>query len=107
MAPNSRLRFFSSQVRQRAIRSRLLWKQSSRNVVSRMSRRINTFDWWHALSPVVHRLVRTHYSDFRKRKEAEHEGIVYCKANPDRRIIEAIAVVFKNTRAKLGIEMKP
>ena len=33
--------------------------------------------------------------------------IVYCKANPDQLIIEAIAVVFKDMRARLGIEMKP
>ena len=48
-----------------------------------------------------------HYLDVRKGKEAEHEIIVYCKANPDQLIIEAIAVVFKDMRAKLGIEMKP
>jgi hypothetical protein len=42
-----------------------------------------------------------------KSKEAEHEVIVYCKANPEHLIIEAIAVVFKDMRAKLGIEMKP
>jgi hypothetical protein len=40
-------------------------------------------------------------------KEAEHEVIAYCKANPDQLIIEAIAVVFKDMRAKPGIEMKP
>jgi hypothetical protein len=32
--------------------------------------------------------------------------IVYCKAHRDKKIIEAIAVVFKDERAKLGIEMK-
>ncbi len=32
--------------------------------------------------------------------------IQYCKANPDKLIIEAIAVVFKDERAKLGIRMK-
>jgi hypothetical protein len=31
---------------------------------------------------------------------------MYCKANPEKRIIEAIAVVFKDERAKLGIHMK-
>lgn len=40
-------------------------------------------------------------------KETEHEVIVYCKANPDKKIIEAIAVVSKDMRAKLGIKMKP
>jgi hypothetical protein len=52
-------------------------------------------------------LAKKHYLDFKKGKEAEHEVIVYCKANPDQLIIEAIAVVFKDMRAKLGIEMKP
>ena len=52
-------------------------------------------------------LVRKHYLDLKKGKEAEHEVIAYCTANPDQLIIEAIAVVFKDIRAKLGIEMKP
>jgi hypothetical protein len=52
-------------------------------------------------------LARKHFMDIRKGKEAEHEVIVYCKANPDQPIIEAIAVVFKDMRARLGIEMKP
>jgi hypothetical protein len=36
----------------------------------------------------------------------EHEVIMHCKANPGIRIIDAIAVVFKDERARLGIEMK-
>jgi hypothetical protein len=52
-------------------------------------------------------LTRRHYMDIVKSKEAEHEIIVYCKANPGQLIIEAVAVVFKDMRAKLGIEMKP
>ena len=52
-------------------------------------------------------LARKHFLDVKKGKEAEHEVIVYCKANPDKKIIEAIAVVFKDMRAKLGIEMNP
>lgn len=51
-------------------------------------------------------LARKHYLDIRKGKEAEHEVIVYCKANPDKLIIDAIAVVFKDMRARLGIHMK-
>jgi hypothetical protein len=51
-------------------------------------------------------LAKKHYADFRKGKLVEHEVIVYCKANRDKKIIEAIAVVFKDERAKLGIEMK-
>jgi hypothetical protein len=39
-------------------------------------------------------------------KLREHEVIVYCKANPDKPIIHAIAVVFKDDRAKLGIKLK-
>jgi hypothetical protein len=52
-------------------------------------------------------LAKKHYMDIKKSKQAEHEVILYCKANPDKRIIEAIAVVFKDMRAKLGIKMKP
>ena len=52
-------------------------------------------------------LARKHMLNIKRAKEAEHEVIVYCKANPDKTIIEAIAVVFKDMRAKLGIEMKP
>ena len=44
--------------------------------------------------------------DLRKGKVVEHEVIQYCKANPDKLVIEAIAVVFKDERAKLGIRMK-
>ena len=31
---------------------------------------------------------------------------MFCKANPEKLIIEAIAVVFKDERARLGIKMK-
>lgn len=51
-------------------------------------------------------LAKKHLYDIKKGKEAEHEVIVYCKANLDKKIIEAIAVVFKDERAKLGIELK-
>jgi len=51
-------------------------------------------------------LAKKHYMDLRKGKVVEHEVIQYCKANPDKLIIEAIAVVFKDERAKLGIKMK-
>ena len=52
-------------------------------------------------------LARKHLMNIQRAKEAEHEVIVYCKANPDKLIIEAIAVIFKDMRAKLGIKMKP
>ncbi len=51
-------------------------------------------------------LAKKHYLDLRKGKVVEHEVIMFCKANPDKLIIEAIAVVFKDERARLGIKMK-
>lgn len=51
-------------------------------------------------------LAKKHYMDIRKGKVVEHEVIQYCKANPGKLIIEAIAVVFKDERARLGIRMK-
>jgi hypothetical protein len=44
--------------------------------------------------------------DITNGKEAEHEVIVYCKANPEIRIIQAMEVVFKSMRERLGIEVK-
>jgi HdeA/HdeB family len=52
-------------------------------------------------------LAHKHFLDYRKGKIAEHEVIVYCKEHPDRRIIDAIAVVFKDERAAAGVEMRP
>ena len=51
-------------------------------------------------------LAKKHYMDLRKGKVVEHEVIQYCKANPGKLIIDAIAVVFKDERARLGIRMK-
>ena len=51
-------------------------------------------------------LAHKHFLDYKKGREVEHEVIVYCKANREKKIIEAMAVVFKDERAKLGIEMK-
>ena len=51
-------------------------------------------------------LAKRHYMDIRKGKEAEHELIVYCKANPQLRIIQAIDIVFKSMREQLGITVK-
>jgi hypothetical protein len=51
-------------------------------------------------------LARKHFYDVARAKRDEHEVIVYCKANPDKLIIDAIAVIFKDERARLGIEMK-
>jgi hypothetical protein len=51
-------------------------------------------------------LARKHYMDIRKGKEVEHLVIEYCKAHQNIRIIDAIAVVFKDERARLGVKMK-
>ena len=51
-------------------------------------------------------LAKRHYMDLRKGREAEHELIVYCKANPQLRIIQAIDVVFKSMRERAGIKVQ-
>jgi hypothetical protein len=51
-------------------------------------------------------LAKKHYMDIRKGKEAEHEVIVYCKAHPELKIIQAMDVVFKSMRQRMGIEVK-
>ena len=51
-------------------------------------------------------LAKKHYMDIRKGKEAEHEVIVYCKAHPELKIIQAMDVVFKKMRERLGITVK-
>jgi hypothetical protein len=51
-------------------------------------------------------LAKKHFMDLKKGKIVEHDLIVYCKQNLDKKIIEALAVVFKDERARLGIEMK-
>lgn len=51
-------------------------------------------------------LAKKHYMDIRKGRQAEHELILYCKANPQLKIIQAIEVVFKNMREKAGIKVE-
>jgi HdeA/HdeB family len=51
-------------------------------------------------------LAKKHYMDIVKGKEAEHEVIVYCKANPEIKIIQAIDIVFKSMRERLGIKVQ-
>src|SRR5258706_11570027 len=51
-------------------------------------------------------LAKRHYMDIRKGREAEHELIVYCKANPQHRIIQAIDIVFKSMREPAGIKVQ-
>ena len=60
----------------------------------------------HVVQRLVQRFGEKHYLDFAKGKITEHEVIQYCKANPGKLIIEAIAIVFKDERARLGIQMK-
>ena len=51
-------------------------------------------------------LAKKHFFHTSRAKRLEHEVIVHCKANPGIRIIDAIAVIFKDERARLGIRMK-
>jgi hypothetical protein len=50
-------------------------------------------------------LAKKHLANPDRAKRLEHEIIVHCKANPDIRVIDAIAVVFKDERMRLGIKM--
>jgi hypothetical protein len=51
-------------------------------------------------------LAKKHFMDIRKGKIVEHDLIVYCKANHEKLIIEALAVVLRDERIKMGIHMK-
>ncbi len=51
-------------------------------------------------------LAKKHFANLRRGKLVEHEVIEYCKANPGIRIIDAMAVVFRDERIKEGIHMK-
>jgi len=51
-------------------------------------------------------LAKKNYMDVSKGKEAEHEVTLYCKAHPELKIIQAMDVVFKSMRQRLGIEVK-
>ncbi len=50
-------------------------------------------------------LAKKHFINIARSKEAEHETIVYCKAHPDKKVIEAIGLVIDEMRAKRGIEL--
>jgi hypothetical protein len=50
-------------------------------------------------------LAKKHYINVPRSKEAEHETIVYCKAHPDKKVIQAIGFVIDEMRAKRGIEL--
>src|SRR5450432_1469854 len=51
-------------------------------------------------------LAKKHFIHFARAKQDEHEVIMACKANPGIRIIDAIAGVLKDERARLGITLK-
>ena len=48
-------------------------------------------------------LAKKHFINLPRSKEAEHEVIVYCKANPRVKIIEAMGLVFDRMRKERGI----
>ena len=50
-------------------------------------------------------LAKKHYVNVPRAEEAEHETIVYCKAHPDVKVIQAIGLVIDEMRAKRGIEL--
>jgi hypothetical protein len=51
-------------------------------------------------------LGKKHKMKVDRAKTVEHEVIVYCKENPDKKVIQAIDVVFKKYRAEQGIKAK-
>jgi hypothetical protein len=51
-------------------------------------------------------LAKKHFFHFTRAKQDQHEVIMTCKANPGIRIIDAIARVLKDERARLGITLK-
>jgi HdeA/HdeB family len=52
-------------------------------------------------------LGKKHLIQVDRAKSLGHEVIVYCKANQDKKVIEAIDLVFKAYRAANGIKIKP
>lgn len=51
-------------------------------------------------------LGKKHMMKVDRAKTVEHEVIVYCKENQDKKVIQAIDVVFKKYRAENGIKAK-
>ena len=51
-------------------------------------------------------LAKKHLLKVDRAKTLEHEVIVHCKANPGKKVIQAIDVVFKVYRAERGIQTK-
>lgn len=50
-------------------------------------------------------LAKKHYINVPRSREAEHEVIVYCKANPTVKVIKAIGLTFDKMRKERGIVM--
>jgi inactivated superfamily I helicase len=48
-------------------------------------------------------LAKKHMVNVKRAKNLTHEIILYCKANQQRKVIQAIDVVFKNERAKRSV----
>jgi hypothetical protein len=48
-------------------------------------------------------LGKKHFINLARSREAEHETIVFCKANPDVKVIKAIGTVFDKMRKEKGI----
>jgi hypothetical protein len=51
-------------------------------------------------------LAKKHLIKVDRAKKMEHEVIVHCKANPGKKVIQAIDVVFKTYRAEQGIKVR-
>jgi hypothetical protein len=51
-------------------------------------------------------LAKKHMMQVSRAKALQHEVIVHCKANPGKKVIEAIDVVFKDYRSEQGIKLK-
>jgi hypothetical protein len=49
-------------------------------------------------------LANKHFFNIARSKDLEHEVIVYCKANPQIRIIEALDVMFKQEKLRSGFK---
>jgi len=52
-------------------------------------------------------LAHKHFLDYRRDRIVEHDLILYCEQHRDIRIIDALAVIFKDERAARGAEMRP
>ena len=50
-------------------------------------------------------LAKKHMLKAERAKDLEHEVIVHCKANQDKKVIQAIDVVFKKYRSDRGIKV--